>query len=72
VTAVNAMFAWVGRLDAVDQRSFYADLAQAATAAGEAGDPGELERCIRQWRLTAEGMTNAELRDSLLDPSPEA
>lgn len=72
MSAVKAMFAWVATMDEVDQRSFYADLARAATAAGEAGDPAAIEDCIRQWRLTAEGMTNAELRDRLLDPSPEA
>jgi hypothetical protein len=67
---VTAMFAWVATMDEVDQRAFYADLAAAATAAGQTGDPGEVERCIRQWRLTAEGMTNAELRDRLLDATP--
>jgi hypothetical protein len=64
------MFAWVATMDDVDQRSFYADLARAATAAAEAGDPGGIEDCIRQWRLTAEGMTNAELRDRLLEATP--
>jgi len=61
------LLAWVGTLDPVDQRAFYADLVDAVAAAQTAGDPAEIERCLRQWRLTAEGMSNAELRDRLLD-----
>lgn len=60
-------FAWVASLDEPDQRAFYDDLAGAVDAARAAGDPAEIERCLRQWRLTAEGMTNAGLRDQLLE-----
>jgi hypothetical protein len=55
-------------LDPADQKAFYADLTDCVAAAREANDPGEIEACLRRWRLTAEGMFNAELRDSLLDP----
>ncbi|HEX8003009.1 MAG TPA: DUF6247 family protein [Mycobacteriales bacterium] len=59
--------AWVGTLDEVDRGAFYADLAAAVEAARTTDDPGEIERCLRQWRLTATGMTNAGLRDQLLE-----
>jgi hypothetical protein len=59
--------AWVASLDAADRRAFYADLAEAVTAARDADDPAVVEACLRQWRLTAEGMTNASLRDQLLE-----
>ena len=62
------LLAWVGSLDAPDQRAFYDDLVAAVAAARDASDPAEIERCLRQWRLTAEGMLNAELRDQLLEP----
>lgn len=58
---------WVGTLDEADRLSFYDDLAQAVAAARTTDDPGEIERCLRQWRLTAQGMTNAGLRDQLLE-----
>jgi hypothetical protein len=57
------LLAWVTLLDAVDRDAFFADLAETAAAR----DPEAVERCLRQWRLTAEGMTNAELRDRLLE-----
>ena len=60
--------AWVASLDVQDRESFYDDLSAAVAAARTTDDPGEIERCLRQWRLTAEGMTNAGLRDQLLDP----
>lgn len=59
--------AWVASLDPHDRASFYDDLAAAVAAAREADDAEIVEECLRQWRLTAEGMTNAELRDSLLE-----
>jgi hypothetical protein len=62
------LLGFVEALDEVDQRSFYADLAGAVAAAQDSLDHTEVERCLRQWRLTAEGMTNAELRDRLLEP----
>jgi hypothetical protein len=61
------LLAWVGMLDPVDQQAFYADLVSAVADAQQSGDPADIERCLRQWRLTAEGMANAELRDRLLD-----
>jgi hypothetical protein len=59
--------AWVASLDQQDRAAFYDDLAAAVAAAREADDHEVVEECLRQWRLTAEGMTNAELRDSLLE-----
>ena len=67
VTPTPPLLAWLGSLDQQDQQAFYADLAVAVAAAREANDPAEIERCVRQWRLTAESMANAELRDQLLD-----
>lgn len=61
------LLAWVASLAEQDRRAFYDDLAAAVAAAREGADPAEVERCLRQWRLTAEGMANAELRDSLLE-----
>ena len=61
------LLAWVATLDPSDRRAFYDDLAAAVLAARDGDDPAEIERCVRQWRLTAEGMANAELRDSLLE-----
>lgn len=54
---------WVTLLDAVDQTTFYTDLGDAVAT----HDPATIEECLRQWRLTAEAMTNAELRDRLLE-----
>lgn len=62
------LLAWVASLDPVDRRSFYDDLVLAVTKARDDDDPGAVEECLRQWRLTAEGMLNAELRDRLLEP----
>ena len=61
------LLAWVAALDEPDQRAFYDDLREAVAAARDSLDPAEIERCLRQWRLTAEGMANAELRDQLLE-----
>jgi hypothetical protein len=61
------LLAWVSMLDPADRRAFYTDLAAAVGVAQESGDSADIERCLRQWRLTAEGMANAELRDRLLD-----
>jgi hypothetical protein len=60
--------AWVAMLDPADRVAFYDDLSRAVDAARETDDAGEIERCLRQWRLTAEGMANAGLRDQLLEP----
>jgi hypothetical protein len=54
-------------LDPVDRQAFFADLGMAVAAAQDAGETAPIEDCLRQWRLTAEAMTNAELRDRLLD-----
>lgn len=62
------VLAWVATLDAHDRAAFYDDLGAAVTAARDADDVGVIAQCLRQWQLTAEGMTNAELRDSLLEP----
>ncbi len=67
-TPAPPLLAWVSSLDPVDQQAFYADLASAVAVARATGEPGDIELCLRQWRLTAEGMSNAELRDRLLDP----
>jgi hypothetical protein len=67
VTPPPPLFSWLDALDEQDQRAFYDDLIQAVTAARDARDPAEIERCLRQWRLTAGGMANAELRDQLLE-----
>ena len=66
-TPATPLLAWLSQLDEADQRTFYDDLLAAVEAARDASDPTAIERCLRQWRLTAEGMVNAELRDSLLD-----
>lgn len=60
-------FAWLATLDEPDRKAFYDDLAAAVAAARDADDPAVIEECLRQWRLTAEGMANAGLRDSLLE-----
>jgi hypothetical protein len=54
-------------LDEADRRAFYDDLTTCVAAAKETDDPAEIERCLRQWRLTADGMSNAGLRDQLLE-----
>jgi hypothetical protein len=61
------LLAWVAMLDLADRKAFYADLATAVAGAQQSGDSAGIEQCLRQWRLTAEGMANAELRDRLLD-----
>jgi hypothetical protein len=66
-TPTPPLLGWVSTLDAPDRQSFYDDLAAAVAAARDGDDPAEVERCLRQWRLTAEGMANAELRDQLLE-----
>lgn len=58
---------WIAGLDPEDRLAFYDDLAEAVAAARATDDPGEIDRCLRQWRLTAEGMANAGLRDQLLE-----
>ena len=60
-------YAWVAMLDAPDRAAFYDDLGAAVAAARAADDPTGIEQCLRQWRLTAEGMLNAGLRDQLLE-----
>ena len=59
--------AWVASLDSADRDAFYADLAEAVAASRKTDDPGEIERCLRQWKLTARGMHDAGLRDQLLE-----
>ena len=56
------LLSWVTLLDGVDQAAFYTDLGEAVAT----HDAAVIEECLRQWRLTAEAMTNAELRDRLL------
>ncbi|HEV2891215.1 MAG TPA: hypothetical protein VGX28_12640 [Frankiaceae bacterium] len=65
--APTRLLAWVANLDEADRAAFYEDLAGCVRAARDADDPGEIESCLRQWRLTAEGMSNAGLRDQLLE-----
>lgn len=60
---MTPLLAWVTLLDDVDQNAFYTDLGTAVAT----HDAGAIEECLRQWRLTAEAMTNAELRDRLLE-----
>lgn len=67
VTPTPSLFAWVSLLDEPDQRAFYDDLTKAVAAARAALDATEIERCLRQWRLTTESMHNAGLRDQLLE-----
>lgn len=67
VTHQPSVLAWVGLLDPQDRQAFFADLGSAVALAQETGDAADIERCLRQWRLTAEGMVNAELRDRLLE-----
>jgi len=66
-TPAPPLLGWVSALDAPDRLAFYADLADAVSGARDGDDPAEIERCLRQWRLTAEAMANAELRDQLLE-----
>ncbi|HWL34557.1 MAG TPA: DUF6247 family protein [Frankiaceae bacterium] len=66
-TPATPLLAWLALLDEADRRAFYDDLLAAVETARDSSDPAEIERCLRQWRLTAEGMVNAELRDSLLE-----
>lgn len=67
MTTPTRPLAWVALLDATDRATFYDDLVGCVEAARTADDPREIERCLRQWRLTAEGMANASLRDQLLE-----
>ena len=60
---MTRLLGWIHLLDAVDRESFLADL-EAAVAKR---DVDAIEECVRQWRLTAESLTNAELRDRLLE-----
>ena len=67
VMHMPSLLSWVTLLDHQDRQSFYADLASAVARAQETDDAGAIEECLREWRLTAEAMANAELRDRLLD-----
>ncbi|HVF03412.1 MAG TPA: DUF6247 family protein [Frankiaceae bacterium] len=51
-----------------ERAEFYADLAAAVATARDADDPHAIEECLRQWRLTAESIANAKLREQLLEP----
>ena len=61
------LLAWLGLIAAPDRQAFYADLAAAVATARDTDDACAIEECLRQWRLTAESIANAELRDQLLE-----
>lgn len=60
---MTKVLGWIHLLDDVDRESFLADLEAAVAKRDVEG----IEECLRQWRLTAESLTNAELRDRLLE-----
>lgn len=62
------LLAWLASMGESERQAFYADLAAAVASARDADEPHPIEACLRQWRLTAESIANAKLREQLLEP----
>ena len=56
--------AWAGVLDDADRREFHRDLSAALNA-----ELGAVERVLREWRITAEALSDEVAREILLGES---
>ena len=56
---------WLAALDADDKREFFSDLRAAADLAEGTGDAGHVEKCLREWRTTAQALSDPQRRDVL-------
>jgi hypothetical protein len=63
---------WPVRLDEDDRRQFFRDLRDAASEAEAACDAAPVDRCLREWRATAEALSDPERRAALTSPHDPA
>jgi hypothetical protein len=64
--AVSAF--WTQHLDADDRALMLAELRDCLGTLESTGDPGPLETCLREWRVTAEALADPERRAVLTGP----
>lgn len=56
---------WLTALDDDDREEFFSDLRNAAGRAEEFGDVTPIEKCLREWRTTAQALTDPRRREVL-------
>ena len=64
--------AWTEHLDADDRALMVSELRAAVDSLEHTGDPAPLESCLREWKVTAEALSDPDRRAVLtadtLDP----
>jgi hypothetical protein len=59
---------WTRHLDAEDRRLMFAELRFAFETLERSGDPEPLETCLRDWKVTAEALSDPDRRAVLTGP----
>ena len=63
---------WLVHLDDSDREEFFSDLRAATDLAAGTGDVRHVEKCLRDWRTTAQALADPQRREVLtatdLDP----
>lgn len=62
------MTGWVTYLDADDRALMVTELRAEVEALESSGDPEPLETCLREWRVTAEALSDPVAREILTAP----
>lgn len=62
---------WLAVFDDDDRSEFFTGLRAALTAAEAAGDAEPVETCLREWRTTAEALSDPERRAVLTGPGDD-
>jgi hypothetical protein len=60
---------WTEHLDPGDRVLMVAELRDCTDTLEQSGDPGPLETCLRDWRVTAEALSDPEVRAVLTGPA---
>ena len=53
-----------------DKAFFFAEMRDALDTSAARGDPGPLETCLREWRLSAEALSDPQRREVLTRDRP--
>ena len=62
---------WLAALDAGDLAEFAAEMRAALNTSVSARDAEPLERCLREWRTTAEALSDPQRRGVLAGPGDD-
>lgn len=60
--------AWTAHLDSDDRALMLAELRACLDTLEASGDPEPLETCLREWKVTADALSDPDVRAALTGP----